>query len=75
VARKRSINLEPVYVRGTHQEFVDAVGDKIGELIDRNPDGADFEVTGFSHTLAFSPSGEMHWSGFMTAELTWEEDS
>jgi hypothetical protein len=63
------INLEPIYIVGTHEEFVGAIGDKLTELLDRSPDDATLNGTNVSHALAIDPSGQMHWSAFVTAEV------
>jgi hypothetical protein len=69
MALEKNINLEPIYVVGSHEDFVTAIGDKPTELMDRQPAGAALNVTNVSHAVA-SHDGELHWSAFVTAEIT-----
>jgi hypothetical protein len=67
----RRVDLEPIYVVGSHEEFVAAIGNKLTEVLD----GADLttlRVTNVSHTLAIDSSGQMHWSALISMETTRE---
>lgn len=67
-AINRFLHLEPVYVEGSHQEFIDAIGDKIKGVNERSGAAASL-VTNISHAFAFAPDGALHWSGFLTIEV------
>ena len=66
----RQIHLESVYVAGPHQEFVDAVGDKLREISSRYHEVDEFEVEDVSHAFAFAPDGQAHWSAFLRIVVT-----
>lgn len=68
------VHLEPVYVVGTHEEFIDALGKKLTDLVDDAPGGARFKVNQITHTLAFDADGRAHWSALFNAEITVRDD-
>jgi hypothetical protein len=65
----RTIALETVYVVGSHDDFTEAIGDKLKALVQQH-EGAELVVRHVSHAFAFHPDGQTHWSAFVTAELT-----
>lgn len=67
-------HLETVYVVGTHDEFVSALGDKIEELFDKTADAASVAVRNVSHALAIDGDGRMHWSAIIDAHAHLDED-
>ncbi len=65
----RSIHLEPIYVVGSHGEFVEAISQTLRDTGAKYPDRMDLNVTHISHSMAFDPSGMQHWSAFVTVEV------
>jgi hypothetical protein len=59
-----SIHLEPVYVVGEHEEFIQALSDKLEAL------GANgtLDLHEVSHSVT-SHEGHLHWSALITATV------
>jgi hypothetical protein len=61
--------LEPIYVVGTHEDFMTAMTNKLEELRDSGA-GRTLVLTNVSHALAIAANGEMHWSALICGSVT-----
>ncbi|MCW2783368.1 MAG: hypothetical protein JWR35_3819 [Marmoricola sp.] len=71
---QRSIHMEPVYVVGSHQEFVDTISDKLSARFAEHPGRTSLSVNQLSHSMAFGPDGTQHWSAFVIVQIDSERD-
>jgi hypothetical protein len=74
-ATVRSHHVETVYVVGSHDDFTEAMGDKIAQLAEDNPESYFANVKHISHSFAFAEDGKTHWSAILIIEMRREEDS
>jgi hypothetical protein len=67
--------LEPVYVRGSHEEFMDAINEKLQGVMEPHAPVDSLEINNVSHALAIAPDGEMHWSALLSIDVDVTEES
>lgn len=67
--RMTNFDLEPIYVVGPFEEFLDTIQRRLDTLRDSGTGGV-VTLTHVSHALAIAPNGETHWSALLSGTVT-----